>query len=147
MIALDTNILARLVTNDDPVQAREAAALIDAGNALFVPFTVTLELEWVLRGAYALDKTAIVRSFEALLSVRNVHFEKKSDIQQALEHYLSGFDFADALHHAASAGCQTLASFDKKFKKLATKAKLTPPVTTPAEISGSSVASTPSNQN
>lgn len=51
MIALDTNILARLVTNDDPVQAHEAAALIDAGKALFVPFTVTLELEWVLRGA------------------------------------------------------------------------------------------------
>jgi predicted nucleic-acid-binding protein len=51
MIVLDTNILARLVTNDDPVQARQSASLIDTGNALFVPLTVFLELEWVLRGA------------------------------------------------------------------------------------------------
>lgn len=49
MIALDTNILARLVANDDPVQASQAVALIDTGNALFVPLTVTLELEWVLK--------------------------------------------------------------------------------------------------
>jgi predicted nucleic-acid-binding protein len=134
MIALDTNILARLVTNDDPVQARQAAALIDAGNALFVPLTVTLELEWVLRGAYALDRPAIVRSFEALLSVRNVRFEKQSDIQRALQYYQSGFDFADALHHAGALGCQALATFDQKFIKLATKAKLQPPVTAPTSI-------------
>ena len=74
MIALDTNVLARLVTNDDPVQPRQSVSLIDTGNALFVPLTVTLELEWVLRGAYALDKPAIVRSFEALLSVPNINF-------------------------------------------------------------------------
>lgn len=131
MIALDTNILARLVTNDDPAQAQQAVALIDTGKALFVPLTVVLELEWVLRGAYSLDKPAIVRSFEALLSVRNVNFERQSDIQQALQLYQLGFDFADALHHASTAGCEALATFDQKFKKLAAKAKLTPPVTAP----------------
>jgi len=131
VIALDTNILARLVTNDDPVQARQSVSLIDTGNALFVPLTVTLELEWVLRGAYSLDKPAIVRSFEALLSVRNMNFERQSDIQQALQYYQSGFDFADALHHAGTTGCKSLATFDRKFKKLATKAKLKPPVITP----------------
>lgn len=134
MIALDTNILARLVTNDDPVQARQAALLIDTGNALFVPLTVTLELEWVLRGAYALEKPAIIRSFEALLSMRNVNFERQPDIQQALQSYQSGFDFADALHHAGAAGCQALASFDQKLKKLATKSKLKPPVLLPSEL-------------
>jgi predicted nucleic-acid-binding protein len=134
MIALDTNILARLVTNDDPVQASQAVSLIDTGSALFVPLTVTLELEWVLRGAYSLDKPAIVRSFEALLSVRNMHFEKQPDIQQALQYYQSGFDFADALHHAGTKGCEALATFDQKFKKLATKEKLKPPVIAPSEI-------------
>jgi predicted nucleic-acid-binding protein len=134
MIALDTNILARLVTNDDPVQARQSVALIDAGHALFVPLTVTLELEWVLRGAYALDKVAIVRSFEALLSIRNISFERQSDVQQALQYYQSGFDFADALHHTSAAGCQALASFDQKLKKLATKSKLQPPVMMPREL-------------
>lgn len=133
MIALDTNVLARLVTNDDPAQARQAVSLIDTGNALFVPLTVTLELEWVLRGAYSLDKPAIARSFEALLSVRNMNFERQADIQQALQHYQSGFDFADALHHAGTTGCKALATFDQKFKKLATKAKLKPPVIAPTE--------------
>jgi len=134
MIALDTNILARLVTNDDPVQARQSAALIDTGNALFVPLTVMLELEWVLRGAYALDRPDILRSFEALLSVRNINFERQSDIQLALQYYQLGFDFADALHHAGTSGCKALATFDQKFKKLATKAKLKPPVIAPTSI-------------
>lgn len=134
MIALDTNILARLVTNDDPVRARQAASLIDTGNALFVPLTVTLELEWVLRGAYSLDRPAIVRSFEALLSVRNMHFERPSEIQQALQYYQSGFDFADALHHAGTTACKALTTFDQKFRKLAAKAKLKPPVIAPTEI-------------
>ncbi len=138
MIALDTNILARLVTNDDPVKASQAVALIDTGNALFVPLTVTLELEWVLRGAYSLDKPAIVRSFEALLSVRNMNFERQSDIQQALQYYQSGFDFADALHHAGTMGCEALATLDQKFKKLATKAKLKPPVIAPTDFPDSS---------
>ena len=131
MIALDTNILARLVTNDDPVQASQAASLIDTGNALFVPLTVTLELEWVLRGAYSLEKSAIIRSFEGLLSVRNMNFERQSDIQQALQYYHSGFDFADALHHTGTMGCKALATFDQQFKKLASKAKLKPPVIAP----------------
>jgi len=134
MIALDTNILARLVTNDDPVQAGQSAALIDTGNALFVPLTVMLELEWVLRGAYALDKPDIVRSFEGLLSVRNINFERQSDIQLALQYYQLGIDFADALHHAGTTGCKALATFDQKFKKLATKAKLKPPVIAPTPV-------------
>ncbi len=134
MIALDTNILAKLVTNDDPLQARQAASLIDKGHALFVPLTVTLELEWVLRGAYSLDQLAIVRSFEALLSVRNISFERQSDIQQALQYYQSGFDFADALHHVGTTGCKAFATFDQKFKKRAAKAKLNPPVIAPDEI-------------
>ena len=131
MIALDTNILVRLVTNDHPAQAKQSAALIDTGNALFVPLTVTLELEWVLRGAYLLDKSAIVRSFEALLSIRNINFERQSDIHHALQYYQSGFDFADALHHAGTTGCKALVTFDRKFEKLAAKAKLKPPVVAP----------------
>lgn len=132
MIALDTNVLIRLVTNDDPAQARQAVALIDAGNALFVPLTVALEFEWVLRGAYSLDRPAVVRSFEALLSIRNVNFERQTDIHQALQYYQSGFDFADALHHAGTTGCEALATFDQKFRKQATKEKLNPPVIVPA---------------
>ena len=124
MIALDTNVLARLVTNDDKAQALEAAALIDSGVALFISTTILLELEWVLRGAYQLDSATIVRTFEHLLSIRNLSFERQAEVEMALQHYAIGFDFADALHHSASLSCAGFASFDKKFERLAAKAKL-----------------------
>ena len=63
-----------------------------------------------------------------------MNFEGQSDIQQALQYYQSGFDFADALHHAGTTGCKALATFDRKFEKLAAKAKLKPPVIAPTEI-------------
>ena len=58
-IALDTNLLVRLLTGDDPEQARRVADLIDACPACFVPITVVLELEWVLRGAYRLERGVV----------------------------------------------------------------------------------------
>lgn len=131
MIALDTNILARLVINDDPLQAKQAAALIDGGSALFVSVTVMLELEWVLRGAYQLERAAILKTFEYLVSIRTISFERPSCLEQALHYYALGFDFADALHHAAIAHCDGFATFDKKLVKLAARAKLIPKVIIP----------------
>ena len=64
MIALDTNVLVRLVTGDDAAQAKRAAARIDTGDAFFVSLTVALELEWVLRGAYKLAPDCVVAAFE-----------------------------------------------------------------------------------
>lgn len=52
MNAIDTNVLVRLLVADDMTQAQQAAALIDSGQAFFVPITVVLELEWILRGFY-----------------------------------------------------------------------------------------------
>ena len=57
-VTLDTNVQVRLLVNDDPAQAEQASALIDASASCFVPITVVLELEWVLRGAYKLPREA-----------------------------------------------------------------------------------------
>jgi hypothetical protein len=59
-IALDTNLLVRLLSGDDPELARRVADLIDASPACFVPITVVLELEWVLRGASRLERGAVI---------------------------------------------------------------------------------------
>jgi len=59
MIAVDTNLLVRYVTNDDPLQARQALAVLAGPEAVFVSRTVVLELEWVLRAAYKLPPEAI----------------------------------------------------------------------------------------
>jgi predicted nucleic-acid-binding protein len=54
MIALDTNVWVRYVTNDEPDQARRALAILAEAEEIFVAKTTLLELEWILRAAYEL---------------------------------------------------------------------------------------------
>jgi len=131
MIALDTNVLVRLVTGDDAAQARRVAARIDTGAAFFVPLTVALELEWVLRGAYSLPPDRVAATFEALLSIRNLRFADDQVITRALNQYRTGLDFADALHLEAAHNCSAMLSFDTKFRNRAGRAGLEPPVVAP----------------
>ena len=127
-VALDTNLLVRLLTNDDPEQARRVADLIDDSSACFVPITVVLELEWVLRGAYQLPREAIIRAFRGLSAIRQLHLEQEEQVLQALETYAQGLDFADALHLLRSEGCAALVSFDRAFAAKAGELALTPAV-------------------
>lgn len=60
VLAVDTNVVVRLLTNDDPAQARRAAAFF-ADHEIFIAVTVLLETEWVLRHAYDLERSAILR--------------------------------------------------------------------------------------
>ena len=66
MAALDTNVLVRFLVRDDAAQGEAAANLIRSGvrsgNALFIPVTVALELEWVLRSAFNFDKAAVMQA-------------------------------------------------------------------------------------
>jgi predicted nucleic-acid-binding protein len=66
MLAVDTNVLVRLVTNDDPAQARRALSAIER-NDIFVGKTVLLELEWVLRYSYELEPDVIFRTLRNIL--------------------------------------------------------------------------------
>jgi len=130
-IALDTNLLVRLLTNDDPPQASRIADLIDASPACFVPITVVLELEWVLRGAYRLPREAIIRSLRGLIQIRHLHLEQEEQVLQALEWYGQGLDFADALHLLRSEGCAALFSLDRAFIRRAGELALAPAVREP----------------
>ena len=130
-VALDTNLLVRLLTNDDPHQARRAADLIEASSACFVPITVVLELEWVLRGAYQLSRDAVLKGFEGLLSIGHVHVEQEELVLRALEWHRQGLDFADALHLARSEGCSALMSFDRSLVRAAAELGLSPSVREP----------------
>ena len=127
-LALDTNLLVRLLTNDDPRQARRVAELIDASPACFVPITVVLELEWVLRGAYQLPREAIIHALRGLIAIRHLHLEQEEQVLQALEAYDQGLDFADALHLLRSEGCSALVSLDRAFVRRAGELALAPPV-------------------
>lgn len=128
MIALDTNILARLVASDDLRQHKAVVRLVGSGQACFVPLTVALELEWVLRGSFGLDRPLIVKIFQELLRGRDLHFEREADVLEAIRLHDAGLDFADALHLLTSAQCDELVTFDdQRFAARANRLRLKPP--------------------
>jgi predicted nucleic-acid-binding protein len=104
VIILDTNVWVRYVTNDDPEQAARAARLITTATAIFVPKTVLLELEWVLRAVYGLSAEAVGRSLLHILGLPVVRPEQPEAVALALAHFREGLDFADALHLVSGDG-------------------------------------------
>lgn len=124
MIAVDTNVWVRYVTNDDPVQARRAVKLLSAADAVFVPKTVLLELEWVLRAAYRLPRPAIMKAMLHILGLPAVSVEQSTQVAQALDWYRNGLDFADALHIAGSGTVESFHSFDIDLVRKGKKAGL-----------------------
>jgi predicted nucleic-acid-binding protein len=119
MIAVDTNVLARFYVDDpgDPEAARQrpiARRIMTASPSLFVPITVVLELEWVLRAFYRFDAAQVVRVLEHLLGLGHVSTEDSERVAAALPFTAGGMDFADALHLAGSSHCQALYSFDDR---------------------------------
>jgi predicted nucleic-acid-binding protein len=118
MIAVDTNILVRILTNDDPAQARRAIELLKS-DGIFIPKTVLLETEWVLRHAYGIARSSIITGFQKLLGLSNVSVEDPDSIYHAISWYENKLDFADALHLASSRRCTNFATFDSAFIKKA----------------------------
>jgi len=114
MTGVDTNIVVRLLTGDDPSQSAKARALFKKETVL-VPETVILETEWVLRHAYGFESAAIHTAFSKLFGLPNVVLHNPQRIMTALDWYGGGMDFADALHLAASQDCRVFYSFDRKL--------------------------------
>ncbi len=125
MPALDTNVLVRYVVQDDEAQLAAAKRLIRKcvaeGQSLFVPVTVTLELEWVLRAGFEYQKDEVMEVLSNLFSAAELSFESERALEVALQLYRNGTaDFADCLHIAlaAQAGESPLWTFDKRAAKI-----------------------------
>ena len=114
MIAIDTCILVRLLTRDDPEQARVAESLMRS-QPLFLPKTVLLELAWVLAYTYRFDRTSIHGAFTRLLGLDNLRVEDPEDVALAVGWYGQGLDFADALHLASAGEAREFATFDRRL--------------------------------
>lgn len=131
MKAIDTNIIARVLLNDDAEQAATAAALLREGP-LFVPLTVMLELEWVLRGVAGLSRETIQDALRKVFGLKSLVIEHDERVRVALDLHRQGFDFADALHLVASRHCSELLTFDdRRFARKASALQLAPPVVVP----------------
>jgi predicted nucleic-acid-binding protein len=120
---LDTHVLVRYLTEDDPVQARKAAACINTtvqrGERCFVSPVVLCELSWVLLGAYEVSKADLLLTLDRLLATTQFSIGHKDLVRRAVEAYRSGrADFADyvigAMNHEA--GCPLTATFDRRLR-------------------------------
>jgi predicted nucleic-acid-binding protein len=125
MPALDTNVLVRIITGDEVEQQARAQSLtrsIAASNeTLFIPLTVTLELEWVLRACYGIAKDEILATLSRLLETRELEFQDEPSVERALYLYRSGSaDFAECLHTGASItqGRAPLLTFDRSAARI-----------------------------
>lgn len=125
MAALDTNLLVRFLVEDDAAQLAAARRLIrkcvNAGETLFVPVTVSLELEWVLRSSFGFSKSVVIQTLAQLLASIELSFESEGALEVALVLYgQSSVDFSDCLHIALSsrAGESPLWTFDRAASKL-----------------------------
>lgn len=125
MPALDTNVLVRYIVEDDAVQPAAARRLIrkcvSEGQTLFVPVTVMLELEWVLRSGFEYGKQSVMAALASLFAAAELSFESEQALEVALQLYRDGSaDFADCLHIAlaAQAGELPFWTFDHRASKL-----------------------------
>ena len=125
MAALDTNVLVRFLVQDDARQGAAATRLIrngiKAGGALYIPVTVVLELEWVLRSSFTFDKASVLQTMFGLLGSFELAFESEGAVEAALGNYADGkADFADCLHAALAmmAQQQPLWTFDRAAAKI-----------------------------
>lgn len=139
MIAVDTNILARFYVDDpaDPEAIKQrpiARRILIESPQLFIPRTVILELEWLLRAFYRFDAGDFIRVVQHLLGLPNVTVEDWAVIFDALKLHGEGLDFADALHLVCSERCEVMLSFDdRRFARRAKRLNTQPVVTVPQE--------------
>jgi len=124
VIAIDTNVLVRFLTQDDPDQgaiARRFFARLTIDHPGFVAREVLVELVWVLERAYRYSRGEIASALEGLLAAAELEVEASDDVGAALHAYRDqGFGFADLMVAAAGrrAGADGLVTFDRKAARL-----------------------------
>lgn len=121
-VSIDTNVLVRFLVKDDALQNHAAKGVFEA-NTVFIPESVFLETEWVLRAVYGVSQTEIYAAFSKLLRLPRVQVIDPMLLRKVLSFFNAGFDFADALHLLRSDGHE-FKSFDKALLKKALESGL-----------------------
>lgn len=123
MTGLDTNVLVRYLTDDDPSQAKKATQVIEGaaegGDLLYVTSIVLCELVWVLESAYGHSRPEIQAVLERILRTAQFRFDHKELLWQAWQSYCEGrADFSDYLigYLGTRDGCQDTVTFDRALQ-------------------------------
>jgi predicted nucleic-acid-binding protein len=118
MTGLDTNILVRFFTKDDPLQsaaAKEFLRTLSVEAPGFISLVSLIELVWVLRSRYQLNKADLILCVERLLDLPELILEGQTAVAQALARFsMTKTDFADCLIERSGhlAGCRHTVTFD-----------------------------------
>ena len=125
MIAVDSNVLVRYLTADNPAQLARVRALfltLSIEHPAFICRETLLELVWVLGYSYRFDRAEICEALDALLSAAELEIEDADILSAALDSYLNtGADFADLMIRGAAEkrGALPLMTFDQQAARLA----------------------------
>ena len=112
MFAVDTNVVIRLLTEDDAKQVAAARALFQS-SAIWISKTVLLEAAWVLDSLYGMEDGAICLAFQSLLGLENVTVEDEPSMQTAFTLTMAGVEFADAIHLSGRPDGAEFFTFDR----------------------------------
>jgi predicted nucleic-acid-binding protein len=125
MIGLDTNVIVRYLTQDDPVQSKQATDIVERrltdANPGFVSIVVMVETVWVLDRAYGLGAQKIAAAVERMLQAETLVLENEQEVFSAMIALKEGQgSFADAVITAlcTKAGCARTVTFDRKALRL-----------------------------
>jgi predicted nucleic-acid-binding protein len=125
VIAADTNVLIRLLVQDDQKEAAAARDLVAAARNNQEPVLVTApvlcELEWVLESAYGATRRDIAKALQAFLDDAVFAVDGRESVIEALAHYReTAADFSDCLIVATArrAGARRTATFDRRLRRL-----------------------------
>ena len=124
MIAVDTNIVLRLILGDDDRQVAAIRSLAERA-ALHISLTAMLETGWVLASRYRMTRDDVADALASLLALEGVDIAQSDLVRWAIERYRAGADWADVIHLASSSKSEAFATLDRR---LARQAGPNPPV-------------------
>jgi predicted nucleic-acid-binding protein len=115
--AVDTNIVARMLLNDDAAQSPIARRIVDGG--VFVSLTVLLETAWLLRSRYGFARNAVADYLRGLLELPTVTVADPDLAIWAIARSADRGDLADLLHIVAAKGASEFVTFDDDVARVA----------------------------
>jgi predicted nucleic acid-binding protein len=120
MLAVDTNVVVRLLVNDDARQGAVARRLFES-DEIWIGVTVLLEAAWVLESVYELSVLDTVKALRGLLGLANVRVEAPGVVSAALDAAGKGLELADALHLLRAPEDAEFVTFDRGLAKAGRK--------------------------
>ncbi len=131
MKAIDTNLIIRLLLDDDPEQSAAVKRLLTDTDVVIIP-TVLVETLWVLASCYGASREQLVSSIELLAKHPRITIGEDTQGAEFLRLWRGGLDAEDAAHLAFAGDAAAFVTFDRDLVKRAKKLGST----IPAELAG-----------